>query len=65
MMHMQALLNAINSLAGGFAASGAEPDTRMPQLVIIDSFSGVFSPILGRQHMQGTWGSAWFQMVGI
>jgi ABC-type amino acid transport system permease subunit len=54
---MQALLNAINSLAGGHAEAAASTggtDTTMPQLVIIDAFSAVIAPILGRQHMQGT-----------
>jgi hypothetical protein len=54
---MQALLNAINSLAGWpteAAISMGRADTTLPQLVIIDAFSAVVAPILGRQHMPGT-----------
>jgi hypothetical protein len=50
---MQALLNAVGSLAGGSAEAAGTTDPNVPQLVIIDAFSAVFAPILGRQHMQG------------
>jgi hypothetical protein len=54
---MQALLTAITSLAGRpteAAVSTGGAGTTMPQLVVIDAFSAVIAPTLGRQHMQGT-----------
>lgn len=55
---VQALLNVLSALAGepGAAISGDESPAPVPKLVIIDAFSAVVSPILGRmQQMQGAW----------